>query len=200
MNEKLDDLWLGLRVGVDMDGVLTDFNRGWIERYNEDFDVDLQVDQVIRWEGLHRLTHFETMDDFWVWARGDGRPIFRDLPPFPDAVETARRMSERHRLIIVSSKFDWAIPDSLAWLADHRIAAREVHFLWRKSLADCDVYLEDAPHQLEELVEERSEATICRMVRPWNEPVAGTRDVDSWPEFEVLVDRLARGEPALEAP
>ena len=106
---------------------------------------------VTQWEGLHRLTHFDSMAEFWEWARGDRHSTFRDAPAFPGAVEAARRIGQEHRLVIVSSKFDWAIPDSLAWLADHDIPAREVHFLWDKTLADCDVYLDDAPHQLEEL-------------------------------------------------
>jgi 5'(3')-deoxyribonucleotidase len=91
----------------------------------------------------------------------------------------------------VSSKFDWAIPDSLAWLASHDIPAREVHFLWNKTLADCDVYLDDAPHQLEELSTTLPDATVCRMVHPWNTPMPGVLDVHSWAEFEAIVEEAA---------
>ncbi len=93
--------------------------------------------------------------------------------------------------MIVSSKFDWAIPDSMAWLAAHAIPAREVHFLWDKTLAACDVYIDDAPHQLAELSRRLPEATVCRMVHPWNEPMAGVLDVHSWHEFETIVDDAA---------
>jgi 5'(3')-deoxyribonucleotidase len=176
-----------------MDGVLADFTAGWIERYNADFGAALQPADVQRWEGLHGLTHFEDMDAFWTWARADGATIFRDLPPIPGAIETVRDLARRHRIVIVSSKFDWAIPDSLAWLARHGIAAREVHFVWRKSTVACDVYLEDAPHQLDELVASRPAATVCRMVQPWNGDVPGTIPVRSWSEFAALVAELAAG-------
>lgn len=187
-----DDDLSGLRIGLDMDGVLADFNTGWMTRYNHDFGSELDASMVTTWDGLHQLTHFESMADFWTWARGDGHSTFRDAPALPGAVEGAKRIARKHRVVIVSSKFDWAIPDSLTWLAQHEIPAREVHFLWDKTLAGCDVYLDDAPHQLEDLSTGLPEATVCRMVHPWNEPMPGVTDVHSWPEFEAVVERVAR--------
>ena len=189
--DLFDDLLPGIRIGIDMDGVLADFNTGWMTRYNTDFGTALEASMVDRWDGLHSLTHFTSMDDFWAWAQGDGRSTFRDAPPLPGAIEAITRIGRRHRVVIVSSKFDWAIPNSLAWLADHRVPAREVHFLWDKTLARCDIYLDDAPHQLEELRDGVPDAVVCRMVHPWNEPVAGVVDVHSWTEFEAVVERVA---------
>jgi 5'(3')-deoxyribonucleotidase len=191
VDDPFSDLLPGIRVGVDMDGVLADFNTGWMRRYNDEFGTALEAAQVIRWDGLEDLTHFGSMAEFWDWARGEGRSTFRDAPALPGAIEAVTRIARRHRLVIVSSKFAWAIPDSLAWLADHGVPAREVHFLWDKSLARCDVYLDDAPHILRALVARRPEATVCRMVCAWNEPLAGVVDVHSWDEFEELVERVA---------
>ena len=30
-----------MRLGIDLDGVVADFNAGWMDRYNEDFDAEL---------------------------------------------------------------------------------------------------------------------------------------------------------------
>jgi 5'(3')-deoxyribonucleotidase len=190
-HDPFSDLVPGIRVGIDMDGVLADFNTGWMRRYNDEFGTSLEASQVLRWDGLEDLTHFPSMAEFWEWARGEGRSTFRDAPALPGAIEAVRRIARRHRLVIVSSKFAWAIPDSLAWLAEHEVPAREVHFLWDKSLARCDVYLDDAPHILRALVATAPQATVCRMVCAWNEPQRGVVDVESWAEFEALVDRLA---------
>jgi 5'(3')-deoxyribonucleotidase len=185
------DLLPGIRIGIDMDGVLADFNTGWMTRYNTEFGVDLEASMVQQWDGLHHLTHFGSMAEFWRWAQGDGRSTFRDAPPLPGAIEAIKRIGGKHRVVIVSSKFDWAIPDSLAWLAEHDVPAREVHFLWDKTLAGCDIYLDDAPHQLEELSAGVPHAVVCRMVHPWNDPMSGVVDVHSWDEFEVIVEEVA---------
>jgi 5'(3')-deoxyribonucleotidase len=186
-----DDGFDRLRVGIDMDGVISDFNRSWIGRYNRDFAASVDVSHVTMWDGMHHLTHFDSMAEFWDWARADSPSLFRDAPPIPGAIESLGRIAREHRLEIVSSKFDWAIPDSLGWLAEHGVAAREVHFLWDKAKAPCDVFLDDAPHQLTALVAARPDATVCRMVQPWNSPIAGAVDITSWDGFERLLREIA---------
>ncbi len=180
-----------LRLGIDLDGVVADFNVGWMERYNRQFGTNLHHTQVVRWDGLHRLTHFQTMDEFWDWASSGPPTIFRELPPFPGAVEAIAELAREHRIVIVSSKFDWAIPDTLEWLAEHRVIAREIHFVWDKTSVPCDVYLEDSPGNLEALVAAHPDALVCRMVRPWNRPLAGARDVSDWREFREVVEEWA---------
>jgi 5'(3')-deoxyribonucleotidase len=190
-----------LRLGIDLDGVVADFNTGWMERYNRDFGATLHHSQVVSWDGMVGLTHFPSMDEFWEWAQTGGSSIFRELPPFPGAVETMTELAADHRVVIISSKYDWAIPDTLAWMSEHRLPAREIHFVWDKTTVPCDIYLEDAPHNLEALVDAHPDALVCRMVRSWNEPVAGARDVADWEEFaRAVAERAARHELARETP
>lgn len=190
-----------LRLGIDLDGVVADFNNGWMERYNREFGAELHHSLVTSWDGMVGLTHFPSMDEFWEWAQLGGRSIFRDLPVFPGAVETMTRLATRHRIVIISSKFDWAIPDTLAWVSEHRLPAREIHFVWDKTAVPCDVYLEDAPHNLEALVSAHPDALVCRMVRSWNAPVAGASDVADWDEFErAVAERAADHALARETP
>ncbi len=181
------------RLGIDLDGVVADFHVGWMARYNREFRTALEHTQVVEWDGLHGLTHFTTMDEFWEWARRGEPSFFRELPLFPGAADTIERLGREHRIVILTSKFDWAIPDTLEWLAEHRILAREIHFVWDKTAVPCDVYLEDAPHNLVALVRERPESVVCRMVRPWNRPVPGSVDVDGWEQFEAVVRGLREG-------
>jgi 5'(3')-deoxyribonucleotidase len=176
-----------LRLGIDMDGVLADFNAGWIARYNRDFDAALHPDHIVGWDELHRVTGFETMDAFWAWARDGGRSVFRDLPPIEGAIETLRDLAQRHRIVIITARFDWAIADTLAWLAEHGVLAREVHFQAAKHLIPCDVYLDDSPYQIPSLHRERPDSLVCRQVTAWNRPVPGVVDVHDWEEFRRVV-------------
>lgn len=182
-----------LRIGIDLDGVVADFNAGWIELYNREFQADLRSDQVVGWDQMVTLTHFQGMDDFWVWARAahdDKRCIFRYLGTYPGAVDALRDLAIRHHVVIVSHKPSWAIPDTLAWLSELEVPLEEIHFLNVKAQVACDVYLEDAPHQLADLRAGRPDATVCRFVRPWNDPVEGCLDIHDWQEFVSYVDGL----------
>lgn len=178
-----------MRLGIDLDGVVADFNTGWITRYNSDFGADVAFDAVRSWDAIPTLTHFRHMGEFWKWAQDhDGHSLFRHLETYQGAVEALWRLTKRrHAIVIVTTKPTWAIHDTFEWIAEHRLPTREVHITDRKWDVDCDVYLEDAPHNLEALVRHRPDRVVARYVRPWNEPVPGAVDVADWNEFEKLV-------------
>jgi 5'(3')-deoxyribonucleotidase len=182
-----------VRLGIDLDGVVADFNSGWVTRYNEDFGTDIPLDAMRAWNGIPSLTHFRDMGEFWRWARDHGgHSMFRHLETYPGAVETLSGLRRKgHDVVILTSKPNWAVHDTFAWIADHRIPTREVHILEEKWRVPCDLYLDDAPHVVWQLHRSRPEATVCRFVRPWNQPVVGTVDVHSWEEFAEVVEGLA---------
>lgn len=183
-----------MRLGIDLDGVVADFNTGWITRYNADFGADVAFDAVTSWDAIPSLTHFRHMGEFWRWAQDhDGHSLFRHLETYAGAVEALWALTrKRHTVVILTTKPHWAIHDTFEWIAEHRIPTREVHILDQKWEVDCDLYLEDAPHNLEELVRHRPERMVARFVRPWNHPVKGAVDVDDWKGFVKLVDSFGR--------
>ena len=178
-----------LRLGIDLDGVVADFNAGWIERYNDQFGTTLLPEHVDIWDAPTLLTHFTNMSEFWSWARtaGGGASIFRILQPYHGAIEALERLSRRHHIVIVTTKPRFAIHDTFEWLAEHRIPTSEVHIVDDKSSVGCDVYLDDADHNIEALVAARPDALVCRYVRPWSRPHPGAVDVMGWAEFEAQV-------------
>ncbi|MFQ5967736.1 MAG: hypothetical protein ACE5MI_09010 [Acidimicrobiia bacterium] len=183
-----------MRLGIDLDGVVADFNQGWIDRYNQEFGTELHNESVDSWDGLVAETHFRSMGDFWHWARdlGDGS-IFRHLDAYPGAIETLEHLDSRgHDIVILTSKPPWAVHETFAWIADQAVPTHEVHILDDKWTVACDVYLDDAPHILKGFRKHRPEATACRYVRPWNDPLPGVVDVATWEEFRDTVARLER--------
>ncbi len=181
-----------LRLGIDLDGVVADFNSGWMALHNNEFGGSLNADMVTSWDDLHRLGGFDDMDGFWAWARGnEHRPsIFRHLELLPGALDTLQALdAEGHHIVIVSTKPDWAVHETLHWLADNRIPTREVHLTFTKHDVECDVYLDDAPVVLPDLVAHRPGALVARFVRPWNIAVNGAVDVHDWTEFHAMVTK-----------
>ena len=178
-----------MRLGIDLDGVVADFNAGWMFRYNADFGTNLQPEMVQSWDAMMDLTTFGSMTEFWRWARNDqGHGLFYDLPVLPDSLEALGRLAHDHAIVIITTKPYWAISETYAWIANHRIHTREVHITHRKWEVDCDVYLDDGPHNLESLVARRPDRTVCRFVQPWNEAVEGAIDIGSWREFETFIN------------
>lgn len=179
-----------MRLGIDLDGVVADFNAGWMKRYNDQFGTSLKPEMVQSWDAFVALTRFNNNTEFWDWARNDGGPgLFRDLPVFPEAIESLKRLSTNHKIVIITTKPRWANAETFAWIAESGIPTREVHITGRKWEVDCDVYLDDGPHNLEHLVVERPDRMICRYIQPWNRAMAGVVDIDSWDTFEELVSK-----------
>ena len=179
-----------LRLGIDLDGVVADFNTGWMTRYNAEQGTNLTPDQVTDWDAMIPLTHFTSIEEFWHWARnGDGPGLFRHLPVLPGASSALRRLSRRHQIVIITTKPRWANAETFSWIGDNAIPTREVHIIGRKWLVDCDIYLDDGPHNLEGLVTHHPDRVVCRYVQPWNYPIPGVADITSWEAFEDLVDK-----------
>ncbi|HEU4319466.1 MAG TPA: hypothetical protein VFS66_05240 [Acidimicrobiia bacterium] len=182
-----------MRLGIDLDGVVANFTKGWMDFYNRQYGTTFVVDDSKRWNDLVDLTHFNDMDEFWQWSSDlDGRSVFWHLEPFPGAIEALQQFAEEgHDIIIITTKPGFAEEDTHEWIERHDIPAKEVHITAQKWLFECAVYLDDGPHILPALVRHRPEATVCRYVRPWNEPVPGAIDVRDFVEFRGVVTRLA---------
>lgn len=185
-----------MRLGIDLDGVVADFNSGWIRFYNRDFDAGVTEDRVTHWNIIPDLTHFATMDEFWEWSLDlDGATLFRHLDPYPGTIEVAKRLAASHDLVVITAKPASARADTMEWLIEHEFPTDEVHIVGIHSPAAkpkvlADAYLDDGPYVLPHLIAERPEAAIHRFVRPWNDPVPGAIDVHDWDEFEASIDRL----------
>jgi len=180
---------MGARLGIDLDGVVVDFSGGWVARYNAEFGANIAVEDVVTWGAPRELTHFPSMSKFWSWARtcGDGRSLFHVLEPYEGAlVGLDALVAAGHDLVIVTTKPSFAIKDTHEWLIRHQVPAVEVHIVDDKAAVSCDVYVDDAMHNLESYRRRRPDAVTVRWVQPWNSAVPGAIDATTWAEIAVI--------------
>ena len=154
-----------MRFVIDLDGVVFDFDRGWIERYNREFGTDIGINQDQRYNELHLLVGLAAPIDFWDWFRYTTG--FLDLPLYDGAEEALERQGKLGHVTLATSRPKWARMQT-------NRAVRGLHhddlaFIAQKEMLLADVYVDDNPEQLEKLYRMRSRAEVWRIRRPWNE-------------------------------
>lgn len=166
-------------VGIDIDGVVADFVGGWTRAYAYEWpNRGVTAESVQAWDFLP-VTHFGTWGHFWHWVRVNH--IFALLPTYPNATRALGYIQEAGvSFVFITGRPMWAEEETLTWLDGLGFGDVPVHFNGNKGQVKCSVYVEDAPQYLAHLVGTRPDATIYRMVRPWNQPMPGTLDITGW--------------------
>lgn len=191
-------------LGVDLDGVVADHTR----RFR---DILAEI------RGVAPETYpLERSWDFVEWGLEPGEyadlhrravmdyDMFRTMEPIAGAADALWRLSDAgvwiriitHRLY-VSWGHEKAVGDTAWWLDTHRIPYRDLCFLGAKPEAEADAYVEDAPHNVEQL-RVQGNATIV-FDQPYNRHLEGPR-AHTWQEVEALVADLIVGTTGRFAP
>lgn len=178
-------------LGVDLDGVCADHTAAFRSVVAAELGLDPSTlaDQrtwdFTEW-GIDR-DEFDRLHRIGVLEHR----MFRSMPPIPGAADTLWRLSDAgvwirlitHRLIT-----NWghavAVADTVAWLDDVGIPYRDLCFLGTKPQVEADVYIDDAPHNIEAL--RRSGANAIVFSQPYNTDLPGPRAA-GWAEVEELV-------------
>jgi 5'-nucleotidase len=181
-------------LGVDLDGVVADHTR----RFREIL-ADIR--------GVAPDTYsLERSWDFGEWGLGPGEyaefhrravldyDMFRTMDPIEGAADVLWRLSDAgvwiriitHRLY-VNWGHEKAVGDTAAWLDANRIPYRDLCFLGAKPEADADAYIDDAPHNVDQL-RALGNTTIV-FDQPYNRHLGGPR-ATSWADVEAIVEQL----------
>lgn len=133
-------------------------------------------------EGLHRTAVLE-------------HRIFRSMEPMPGVADALWRLSDAGvwiRVITHRLAVNWGhaitVSDTVAWLDEVGIPYRDLCFLGDKPQVEADLYIDDAPHNIESLRAQGNEVIVFDA--PYNRDLAGPRAHD-WDEVEQLVVECA---------
>ncbi|MEM8620032.1 MAG: hypothetical protein AAGF73_09945 [Actinomycetota bacterium] len=184
-------------LGVDLDGVVADHTRRFRDILAEIRGIDPET-----------LT-LERSWDFGEWGLGPDEyaelhrvavmeyDMFRTMEVIDGAADALWRLSDAgvwiriitHRLY-VNWGHEKAVADTAAWLDANRIPYRDLCFLGAKPEAEANAYIDDAPHNVEQL---RAHGNVTIVFdQPYNRSLPGPR-ASTWVEVEAMVaDLVAR--------
>lgn len=126
--------------------------------------------------------------------------IFRTMEPYPGVAEVLWRLSDAgvwirvitHRLLF-NGLHESSAADTAVWLDQHDIPYRDLCFIGDKAMVGADVYLDDSPHNIDNLRAAGRTAVVFDQL--YNRHLDGPR-VRSWAEVEPLVLGRLDGDPA----
>jgi 5'(3')-deoxyribonucleotidase len=192
-------------LGVDLDGVVADHSEAFRQIVADLRGVDPESLPLERSWDFHEWGFGP--DDYERYHRIAvmDRRMFRSMAVIEGAADALWRLSDAGlwiRIITHRLYVNWghqtAVTDTVAWLDEHRIPYRDLCFLGAKPEVEADVYIDDAPHNVEQL---RAAANaVIVFDQPYNRHLDAPR-ATSWAEVEDLVADMAAARPGgLQSP
>ena len=182
-------------LGVDLDGVVANHTWRFREIYAGLKGIDPQTLPLERSWDFHEWG-FEA-DEYAVYHRIAvmEHDMFRTMPVMDGAADVLWRLSDAgvwiriitHRLY-VHWGHEKAIADTAAWLDINKIPYPDLCFLGAKPQVEADAYIDDAPHNIEQL--RAAGNTVITFEQPYNRDLDGDPRAQSWADVEEIVMRL----------
>jgi 5'(3')-deoxyribonucleotidase len=135
--------YLFMRIAIDMDEVLADPIHKFIQLYNRDHQLPLDLKIKDGTEFFENVP--EEVSDKWFGYINE-KGFFSDLPVIEGAVEAVQKLQEKHEVYIVSAAMEFrnSLEDKLDWLGAHFpfIDWRHIMFCGHK-IVKADVMIDD---------------------------------------------------------
>ncbi len=187
----------GIIIGVDLDGVCSDFYGRMREIAAEWFEcgvnaLTMDVSHGLPEWGIKNREEYESLHRFAVTQRG----LFKTSPMIPGARRYLRQLSdEGARIRIITHRLfihyfhNAAVSQTIDWLDEHGIPYWDLCFMKAKEQVGADIYVEDTAENVRDLRAKRL-FTIC-FANSTNRDVEEPR-ARSWDEVYRLIHERVR--------
>ena len=182
------------RIGLDLDGVMYDFEGASRFLLREHFGVDVPKPSAY-WNYTKDWLADNGQPDAWewLWTEGVRNGLFRHGHMLSGAVRAVNKLvNDGHELVVITSRPATARVDTLMWLGFHAVAAAEVHMLGdfkKKSSVRpyCDVYVDDSAANAGDLLK-NTPGTVLLWDRPWNQGTPVVANTEAKERFDIAYD------------
>lgn len=186
---------MSFHLGLDLDGVVADYPRGFADFLGKKFGVDpLSLSTPTKWS-VAECPHYPMVEDlehyFELHAEAVRNAMFATMPAYGGAAESIARLRRQgvyvriitHRFITGTDKAQ-VMADTGDWLKLWNIEYDDICFVKDKSAVGCDLLIDDSPANLEAYRDANLRYVIFD--QPYNRHVAGPRVCD-WAGAESFI-------------
>jgi 5'(3')-deoxyribonucleotidase len=171
-----------MRIAIDMDEVLADPIHKFIQLYNRDHQVPLDLIIAPGTEIFQNVP--EEINGRWLEYINE-KGFFRDLPVVDGAVEAVRHLQEKYEIYVVSAAMEFrnSLEDKMDWLAEHFpfIDWKHIVFCGEK-IVNVDIMIDD---RIKNFTDFKGRALL--FTSPHNLLLSGYERVDNWQQ---VLDKL----------
>lgn len=174
-----------LTILCDMDGIIVDLFRYWLDCIERDHGVKVLPEEITRWD-MHKCGALNELGAAKVYAYLQQPGFFRNAPALPGALDGLQRLLRLgHKVVIVSSPSGpISAKEKLEWLAEHApfLKPADIMLANQKTLVCGDVLIDDHPKTLVDYGTRWKQSLPIGIRYPYN------ADIDKIPPFPVLVE------------
>ena len=193
-----------MRVGIDMDGVLADFNTTFIDLIVQTTGKNLFPPGPFDIPTWHYPEHYgysrDEVKEVWEVVKNSERFWFM-LQPYDDAVDFIKQLDpEKHDIYFITNRVGLNVKyQTESWLEffqfameSNRIAMPTVLISEHKGYAaaalNLDVYIDDKVENCEDVKTWTKDCKVFMRARPWNHEIIGVARIGSLKEFQSYID------------
>ena len=185
-----------MQVGLDVDGVMYQFQKTALYMLNSMKGYDLKLEDWDRWNWPKEVV--ANNDWQWLWTGGVKDGLFRYGHLYKGTIEGVRALAGIGDVVIITSRPSNAIQDTLDWISYLKLPFTETHILSAgkpKSQVKCDIYVDDKPENIDDFLANTAGHPLL-WDRPWNQGVnpsyriAPYDRVSSWAEVLAVAREL----------
>lgn len=134
-------------IGVDLDCVLNNMDEVWIQRYNQDYNDQLTIQDIKTW-GIDKIVKPDCGKQIYAYWKEPG--FFRNLSVQPNAKDVMKRLCENHNheVFIVTASDPDVMMDKHDWIKEHLpfFDLDRLVMLKHKWRMELDVLIDDGLH------------------------------------------------------
>jgi len=172
-----------IRIGIDVDGVLRDFDTKTMEIIKELYPDKILSEVTSGWDFPN--VDIDAKELSKLWRETHCEEIYREAPLMPGVKEEFKLLKEwgrtqrpGYQYAVVTAQMPYNTCHTHYWLGKHYFNFLEVYVTNHKHKVDIDILIDDSPKNYEKWVEAgRDETAYILFDRPYNQEVPATNRI-----------------------